>query len=47
MDRTEEKMNFATKRLSTLLKTTSQSQLKLFMTLLCVAIILFLILLIS
>jgi hypothetical protein len=47
MDKTEEKMNFAMKRLSTLLKTTSQGQLKMFMTLLCVAILLFIFLLIS
>ena len=45
MDKTQDKMNYAMKKLSHLLKTTSQSQIKLFLSLLCVAILLFIILL--
>ena len=45
MTKTEEKMNFAMKRLSNLLKTTNSGQLKTFLTLLCVAFGLFFVLL--
>jgi hypothetical protein len=41
---TEDKMNYAMKKLSTLLKTQSESKIKLFLTLLCVAIVMFILL---
>ena len=44
MSKTEDKMNYAMKKLSTLLKTQSESKIKLFLTLLCVAIVMFIIL---
>ena len=44
MTKTEDKMNYAMKKLSTLLKTQSESKIKLFLTLLCVAIVMFIIL---
>jgi hypothetical protein len=46
METTEKKMNFAMKKLSHLLKTTNKGQLRMFLTLLCVAIGLFFVLLI-
>jgi diacylglycerol kinase len=45
MTKTEEKMGYAMKKLSALLKTESESKIKLFLTLLCIAIIMFVILL--
>jgi hypothetical protein len=45
MDKTQEKMNGAMKKLSQLLKTTSQSQIKMFLSLLCTAVCLFIVLL--
>lgn len=47
MDKTEEKMGFAMKKLSTLLQTQNKGQIKLFLTLLCVAIVMFLILILA
>ncbi len=44
MTKTENKMNFAMKKLSFLLKTQSESKIKLFLTLLCIAIVMFIIL---
>jgi len=44
MTKTEEKMGFAMKKLSQLLKTESESKIKMFLTLLCIAIIMFIIL---
>ena len=44
MDKTEEKMGFAMKKIGTLLQTQNKGQIKTFLTLLCVAIVLFLIL---
>jgi len=44
MDKTIEKQNFAMNKLQTLLKTTNQSQIKLFLSLLCVAVILIILL---
>lgn len=45
MDKTQDKMNAAMKKLSHLLKTSSESQIKLFLTLLCTAVCLFIVLL--
>ena len=47
MDKTDEKMGKSMKRLSNLLKTTNSSQIKTFLTLLCVCIVLFLVLLLT
>lgn len=44
MAKTEDKMNAAMKKLSHLLKTTNKGQLKTFLTLLCVAIVMFIVL---
>ena len=44
MDKTDEKMGKAMTKLSQLLQTTDRGQMKTFMTLLCVAIVLFFIL---
>ena len=44
MDKTEEKMGFAMKKLGNLLQTQSQGQIKLFLSLLCISIVMFLIL---
>jgi hypothetical protein len=44
MTKTEEKMGFAMKKLSHLLKTESESKIKMFLTLLCIAIVMFIIL---
>ena len=45
MDQTQQKMGTAMKKISDFLQTQNQSQLKLFLTLLCIAIIMFFILL--
>lgn len=45
MNKTEEKMGKAMTKLSKLLKTTNQGQMKLFLSLLCISIVLFMILL--
>lgn len=47
MDKTEEKMGFAMKKLSTLLQTQNKGQIKLFLTLLCVSIVMFLVLILA
>ncbi len=44
MDKTEEKMGFAMKKLGNLLQTQSKGQIKLFLSLLCISIVMFLIL---
>jgi len=44
MTKTEEKMGYAMKKLTLLLKTQNESKIKLFLSLLCVAIVLFIIL---
>ena len=44
MDKTEEKMGFAMKKLSELLKTAKKGQITLFLTLVCVAILLIIVL---
>ena len=46
MTKTETKMNFAMKKLSTLLKTQSESKIKLFLTLVCVAVVMFILLIV-
>jgi hypothetical protein len=46
MDKTQDKLNGAMKKLSQLLKTTSESQIKLFLTLICTAVCLFIVLLV-
>ncbi len=45
MDQTQKKMGTAMKKIGEFLQTQNQSQIKLFLTLLCVAIVMFLILL--
>ncbi len=47
MDKTEEKMGKAMSKLSQLLQTQDKGQLKTFMTLLCVAIVLFIFLMLG
>lgn len=44
MTKTEEKMNYAMKKLSDLLKTQSESKIKLFLILVCIAVVMFIIL---
>jgi hypothetical protein len=41
MSKSEEKMNFAMQKISHLLNTTNKSQIRLFLSLLCTAIVLF------
>ena len=45
MDQTQKKMGTAMKKIGEFLKTQNQSQIKLFLSLLCIAIVMFLILL--
>ena len=45
MDQTQKKMGAAMKKIGEFLQTQNQSQIKLFLSLLCVAIVMFLILL--
>lgn len=47
MTQTEEKMSYAMDKLSRLLKTQNEGQIRMFLTLLCVAIVMFLVLVLS
>ncbi len=44
MDKTIDKQNFAMKKLQNLLKTTNKSQIKLFLSLVCVAVVMIILL---